>query len=235
MRRPRPAVVVLALSIALIVVTALSMLVLQRQAVESVQVESVGSRDLASLAPVTPSPSGSLPAPSTSPTPQATPTGTPVPVRVRIPDIDVAAKVLPVGLDKAGAVAIPEDIMKVGWYELGVAPGADQGSAVLVAHRDGVVQGHGVFYDLGTLSVGDKVFVIDSSGTRQKYRVVARESISKKRLPLEELFAIDGPPRLTLISCGGYYDKDNGGYQDNVVVTAVRVGDTVGEPGEAQA
>jgi hypothetical protein len=51
--------------------------------------------------------------------------------------------------------------------------------------------------------------------------VVSRESILKKRLPYEELFAVDGPPRLTLISCGGYYDKDNGGYQDNVVVTAV--------------
>ena len=54
-----------------------------------------------------------------------------------------------------------------------------------------------------------------------RYRVVSRELISKKRLPLEELFAIDGPARLTLISCGGYYDHDNGGYQDNVVVTAI--------------
>lgn len=27
--------------------------------------------------------------------------------------------------------------------------------------------------------------------------------------------------RLTLISCGGVYDPDRGGYQDNVVVTAV--------------
>ena len=102
-----------------------------------------------------------------------------------------------------------------------MAPGAPQGSAVLVAHRDGRVQGHGVFYDLGQLSVGDKVVVTDAAGTKLKYKVVARELISKKGLPLKELFAIDGPHRLTLISCGGYYDKNNGGYQDNVVVTAV--------------
>ena len=38
--------------------------------------------------------------------------------------------------------------------------------------------------------------------------------------------AIEGDPRLTLISCGGYYDRANGGYQDNVVVTAVPVSTT---------
>ena len=65
--------------------------------------------------------------------------------------------------------------------------------------------------------------VLNSAGDELAYKVVSRESIVKKRMPLEELFAIDGPPRLTLISCGGYYDKDNGGYQENIVVTAVQV------------
>ena len=102
-------------------------------------------------------------------------------------------------------------------------PGADVGSAVLVAHRDGRVQGHGVFYNLGQLSVGDKVLVKTADGSDLRYKVVSRELISKERLPLEGLFAIDGPARLTLISCGGYYDRNNGGYQDNVVVTAIPV------------
>ncbi|MDP1876225.1 MAG: class F sortase [Actinomycetota bacterium] len=65
------------------------------------------------------------------------------------------------------------------------------------------------------------MIVTDASGRQLDYRVVARESIAKKRLPYEELFAVDGPARLTLISCGGFYDPQNGGYQDNVVVTAV--------------
>ena len=47
------------------------------------------------------------------------------------------------------------------------------------------------------------------------------ESIPKKKLPIDDVFATDGSPRLTLITCGGYYDRSNGGYQDNVVVTAV--------------
>lgn len=147
----------------------------------------------------------------------------PIPVRVTIPSLSVDAAVMPVGLDDANAVEIPSDIDKVGWYELGVPPGAHRGSAVLVGHRDGRVQGHGVFYDLGLLDVGDRIEVLGESNESVKYRVVARESIVKKRLPYEELFAVDGPPRLTLISCGGLYDGQNGGYQENVVVTAVRV------------
>jgi LPXTG-site transpeptidase (sortase) family protein len=143
------------------------------------------------------------------------------PMRLRIPALEVNTKVFPVGLDKNRAIEIPEDIRYVGWYELGVPPGVDRGSAVLVAHRDGRVQGRGVFYFLGTLDVGDKVYVKTSAGEELPYKVVSRESILKKRLPYEELFAVDGKPRLTLISCGGYYDPNNGGYQDNVVVTAV--------------
>jgi hypothetical protein len=146
-----------------------------------------------------------------------------VPRRVDIPAIGVGTKVVPVGLEVDGAIEIPDDIRLVGWYELGVPPGADRGSAVLVAHRDGREQGRGVFYDLGLLEVDDEVVVRTDEGQDLVFAVVSRESIRKQRLPYEELFAVDGPPRLTLISCGGEYDSDAGGYQDNVVVTAVPV------------
>lgn len=149
----------------------------------------------------------------------------PVPRIVRIPAIDVSAQVVPVGLTKDDALGIPDDVALVGWYRLGVPPGADRGSAVLVAHRDGRGQGRGVFYDLGRLEVGDRVTVRTDAGESVDYSVVARESIRKQRLPYDELFSAAGPPRLTLISCGGPYDPENGGYQDNVVVTAVPAAD----------
>jgi LPXTG-site transpeptidase (sortase) family protein len=227
-KRSRSALIVLIASLLVLAVGFGALIVSQRQEQEQADIPTVGSRDLASLAAAaSPSPTMSSASPSASGSAPPSPSQAPsppvlsAPVRVRIPQIGVKAEVLPVGLDKAKAVAIPEDIMKVGWYELGVPPGASQGSAVLVAHRDGRVQGHGVFYNLGQLGLGDKVFITTSAGEKLAYKVVSREQISKKRLPLKELFAIDGPPRLTLISCGGYYDRNNGGYQDNVVVTAV--------------
>jgi LPXTG-site transpeptidase (sortase) family protein len=235
MSKPRPALIVLLVSIAVIVVSVGLIGLSQWQARQEAEIATVGSRDLASLVAQEsatqspdPSPTAESVAPSISAAPTASPTPTElsVPVRVKIPRIDVSTQVLPVGLDAHRALAIPEDITKVGWYDLGVPPGAEQGSAVLVAHRDGRVQGHGVFYDLGQLSVGDRVYVSTADRQLLRYKVVSRELISKKRLPLEELFAIDGPARLTLISCGGYYDRNNGGYQDNVVVTAIPIPST---------
>lgn len=158
---------------------------------------------------------------SAMPSPAASSEFVPLPIGIVIPSLDVDTRVLPVGLDSARALDIPADIRLAGWYELGVAPGADRGSAVIVGHRDGLDQGHGVFYDLGALNPGDHVRVLNSAQQFLDYTVIAREFIPKKRLPLAELFAIDGSPRLTLVSCGGVYDSANGGYQDNVVVTAV--------------
>jgi len=209
-------------SLGLIVAMLLVLGVSQWQMAEESDIESVGTRPAFS-ASATPTPT---PTPSVSASPSPTPSETgpqlvAAPSRVRIPAIDVSTKIFPVALDKNNAIEIPEDIRYVGWYELGVPPGVDRGSAVLVAHRDGVAQGHGVFYDLGNLTPGDKVYVKTTAGEDLPYKVVSREFIKKKSLPYEELFAVDGDPRLTLISCGGYYDRNNGGYQDNVVVTAL--------------
>jgi sortase (surface protein transpeptidase) len=226
--RTRPALVVFWTSIGVIVATLIVLGTFKWRAQEEAVVESVGSRPAATASP-SPTPTPAETTASASPAPVETPGPQMVaaPVRVSIPALDVNTKVFPVGLDKNNAIEIPEDIRYVGWYDLGVPPGVDRGSAVLVAHRDGRVQGRGVFYFLGTLDVGDKVIVKTSAGDDLPYEVVARESIRKKRLPYEELFAVDGPPRLTLISCGGYYDPNNGGYQDNVVVTAVPMFDPI--------
>jgi hypothetical protein len=49
---------------------------------------------------------------------------------------------------------------------------------------------------------------------------VGREVLQKTDIPLDRYFARDGAPRLTLITCGGPFDKATGHYRDNVVVTA---------------
>lgn len=244
--RTRASLILFWASLAALVAGVLMLGAQRWQAADEAEIQNVGARPAfsASASPTDEAPEASptaAPDASASPTPSPSPSASseasgdsPVsvaaPVRVKIPALDVNTKVFPVGLDKNRAIEIPEDIRYVGWYELGMPPGVDRGSAVLVAHRDGRVQGRGVFYFLGTLEPGDRIYVTTSAGEDLPYKVVARESINKKRLPYEELFAIDGDPRLTLISCGGYYDKDNGGYQDNVVVTAVPLFDPIQIP-----
>jgi hypothetical protein len=46
------------------------------------------------------------------------------------------------------------------------------------------------------------------------------ERVAKAELPLDQIFARDGAPRLTLVTCGGAFNRATSGYTDNVVVTA---------------
>lgn len=185
----------------------------------------VGSRfDAASpaapAAPASPAPASPRPAPSSS---APAPPKAPDPVRVAVPSLGLSMAVQPVGVAADGQVEILQDARVAGWYRFGPAPGAATGSAVLVGHRDSRTQGRGGFYPLGSVRPGADVTVQRADGSTVTYRVVERRRYAKAVLPAADLFARDGAPRLTLITCGGAYRADQGGYQDNVVVTAVRV------------
>lgn len=170
---------------------------------------------------------GPAPPPVTEKVPEASPTAvTPPPVRIEIPALSVTADVRPVGLNPDRSVVIPRDIDVVGWYRYSTLPGAPLGSAVFVGHRDGREGGRGAFYDLGVLEEGDLVVVTGGDGRQLRYRVVARSVVAKSNFATraEAVFAAGGAPRLRLISCGGLYLAGAGGYQANVIVTAVPVG-----------
>jgi sortase (surface protein transpeptidase) len=122
-----------------------------------------------------------------------------------------------VGVQPDGQMTLPDDVDRVGWYRFGPAPGAD-GSAVLAGHVDDREQGLGALAPLRESEVDDEVVVTDSAGTATRWRVVSRELIQKQVLPLDRLFAREGPPRLTLITCGGPFLPEFGSYRDNVVV-----------------
>ena len=144
------------------------------------------------------------------------------PNRVTIAALNVDTTVVTVGLDEDRAVEVPENIDIVGWYEHAATPGSHTGSAVLVGHRDGSGGRKGAFYSIGNLEIGERVEVATESGAAVQYEVVSRELIDNSDFDANaaRLFAVDGSPRLTLITCGGLYDRKNGGYQANIVVTA---------------
>jgi LPXTG-site transpeptidase (sortase) family protein len=141
-----------------------------------------------------------------------------LPIRLEIPALSLSAPIDPVGVDERGLTDIPEDGDRVGWYRYGVRPGASEGSAVLIGHRDTVAQGPGALFTIGDLSAGDKITVV-TANAEITYQVVARQSFDKQSLP-DRLFERIGAHRLTLITCGGSYLPEAGGYQENIVVTA---------------
>ncbi|NDA49497.1 MAG: class F sortase [Actinobacteria bacterium] len=247
MRRPRPAIVVLIGSLMLLVGAPVAWAGLVAVGDSAESVESVGERPgLAIGQSVDAAPEPASAAPNVA-GPDVERIGIPVepraviapnaPVSVAIDELGVRAPVDPVGIYEDGSVEIPEDVSRVGWYRFGSDPAQGEGSTVIVGHRDGFDQGAGAFYSIAGLDIGDAIEVELADGSLRDYEVVAREVVAKNLLPTSDLFAENGPERLTLISCIGYFDRDGDGYRENVVVTAVPivVGEADGEPREEVA
>jgi len=173
-----------------------------------------------------PGPSGAPRAPSPSPA-QAAPARevpVPVPVRLVVPAIGVDAAVQDVGVDARGLLVVPAQARVVGWYRFSPPPGSGEGASVIAGHVDARGQGPGALFRLRELDVGDRLTVQRQDGSAVRYRVAARQTIVKGRLPVERLFARDGPPRLVVVTCGGPFLPDLGSYRDNVVVVALPEG-----------
>ncbi|HET6770232.1 MAG TPA: class F sortase [Actinomycetota bacterium] len=141
------------------------------------------------------------------------------PVRLGIPALGVDASIVPVGVEPHGGMEVPEDVRTAGWYRFGPLPGA-QGSAMVIGHVDSRVQGPGVFFGLSKLRLGERIGVQLADGPTQYFVAVARRFFAKDELP-QDLFARDGPPRLTLVTCGGGFDERARSYTHNVIVYAV--------------
>ena len=144
------------------------------------------------------------------------------PTSVSIPSMGVQASVIPVGLDDGGGVFVPEDVRTLGWYTASVPVAADQGSAVIVGHRDSAVQGAGAFSGIENLAAGEVIEVATGDGTMETYTVDEVRLVAKSDFAsiANEAFAMNGEHRLTLITCGGAFDSAAGSYLSNVFVIA---------------
>ena len=141
-------------------------------------------------------------------------------VRVQLTTAGIDSAVRPVGVSPDGQMALPPSPEVLGWYRFGPAPGAGTGSVVLAGHLDSKRYGLGPLVGLREVDAGDGVRVTRSDGTAKRYTVLEVRRYDRQALP-EEIFARTGPERLRIITCGGEYLPDEGGYQQNLVVTAV--------------
>ena len=139
------------------------------------------------------------------------------PASLRIPTIAVAAPVGKLGFDEAEqTVEVPSKPMHTGWYRYSSAPG-ENGSAVILGHVDSKT-GPDVFARLKELRPGDKVSVTMSDRSVVSYRVDKVATYPNAKFPAAKVYGAKGPSTLNLVTCGGAYDANAGGYQSNVVV-----------------
>lgn len=149
----------------------------------------------------------------------ANPERPPRPTVLSIPAIGVSeVSIVDVGVLDNGEMEIPGRT-EVGWYRYGPRPG-EPGSAVLAAHIafDGRA---GVFRRLAAIEPGATVTVGFEDGSTGIYRVFETAQYPKDQLPNERVFSREGDPVLTLITCGGDFNRSLRSYADNVVAYAI--------------
>ncbi|MER7001912.1 class F sortase [Dactylosporangium sp. NPDC000555] len=143
------------------------------------------------------------------------------PVRVSIGAIAVDAPVERVDVNADGILEPPslKEPKTVGWYGRGPSPG-ERGNSVLVGHVDTAATGPAVFYELGRLQPGDAVTVARQDGSSATFRVDAVRLFDKADFPAGQVYGPVPDARLELVTCGGRFDRQRGGYLGNTVVTA---------------
>ncbi len=168
----------------------------------------------------TPAPASRI-SPAPALTPLAAQASTATPTRVRLASRGIDARVYSVDIDtRSGALAIPKDIDRVGWWRDGAAPGSANGAILLAGHIDSAKRGAGAFYGLKNARRGDTITVTSDDGKVREYRVTTMQRVRKAALPAS-IYTRTGRRRLVLVTCGGPFNTQLGHYRDNLIVTAL--------------
>lgn len=111
---------------------------------------------------------------------------------------------------------VPTNSIDVGWFKEGSTPG-ETGSAVIDGHLDAKDGSTGVFQSLGSLQVGDKVQISDSSGVVSSFVVWQKKEYDWDARPTEVFNKNDGK-YLNLITCTGVWNFGKQSYGKRLVV-----------------
>jgi hypothetical protein len=140
------------------------------------------------------------------------------PVTLGIPDLGITTRLIGLRKERTGALQVPADPQRAGWYSQGPAPG-DAGPAVLVGHVDSY-RGPGIFARVRTLKPGAEIRVRRADGSLAVFEVRQVQEYAKRDFPTQVVYGGDGRASLRLVTCGGEFDRRSRSYRSNVVVFA---------------
>lgn len=144
-----------------------------------------------------------------------------VPVAIQIPEAEVDAEVeLNEIVD--GVMQDPSGPWVVSWYQETAEVGAE-GNTVMSGHVDYWDVGPAVFRSVGDLEEGAQISVIGTDDSVYTYEVEWVDVYVVAELTPETITELVGPTdysALTLITCGGDFDREAGQYLSRTIVRA---------------
>ncbi|NDL56795.1 class F sortase [Phytoactinopolyspora mesophila] len=148
-------------------------------------------------------------------TPGGTRPGGDAPYHLRIPRFGVHAPMVESVSDDNRVLTPPDDPLVAGWWGQGAAPGDDVGAVLVVGHAGEPEDA--VFTAVPSMSDGDLIMVTGSASLTYRVTEVFELTSGELAERADELFDQDGPPRLVVITSGGW---DDDGDEISVVLLA---------------
>jgi sortase A len=145
--------------------------------------------------------------------------------RISVPRVGINAPVEVLTLDGAGAMQDPKTPNAVAWYDFSARPG-QLGNVVLAGHVDYERYGPAVFWRLRDLKPGDRVEVALADGTVFTYEVASLNYYDIDKAPVKEITGPTSYEAITMITCGGSFNRSNLSYNQRLIVRATRVSPT---------
>jgi hypothetical protein len=146
----------------------------------------------------------------------------PDPASINIPAISALSSLVPTARTASGGWEVPplNQPMQASWFQPGPEPG-EPGPAVILGHVNGQHR-EGVFARLHELAPGDRIDIVDVTGSTREFEVTSVDRLPKDQFDSERVMPPTPDPRLYLITCGGELEHTatGGRYLDNWIVAA---------------
>jgi LPXTG-site transpeptidase (sortase) family protein len=142
---------------------------------------------------------------------------------VALPSLGVEAPIVRVGVDSAAHMVVPGNAKDVAWLDQGEIPLGPTQNVVLAGHIN-YSRVAGSFSRLQSLRPGESV-VVKMNGKQWEYRVQWSCLFDRSTTQAERVMGYTDTPSVTLISCGGVFDRAAGTHSKRVAVRAELVSD----------
>lgn len=146
-----------------------------------------------------------------------------LPRALYINKLNVAARVLPMGVNKDSSMQAPLGIYDAGWYSGSVRPG-ETGAMVLNGHSSGPTR-QGLLGRLDTLKQGDEIVIEKGDTSRLTYRVVHTETVPLEAVDMNKVALPYGTAKsgLNIYTCTGEWLPTKQTFDHRVIVYTVEV------------
>lgn len=146
-----------------------------------------------------------------------------LPRALYIEKLNIAARVLPMGVNDDGSMQAPLGIYDAGWYSGSARPG-ETGAMVLNGHSSGPTR-QGLLGKLDALKEGDEIVLEKGDATRLRYKVVHSETLPLQDVDMNKVSLPYGTAKngLNIYTCTGSWLPEKQTFDHRVIVYAVEV------------